>query len=115
MHWQSSEAGDEERPSAYRRQGRAQIVPLLPEAERPAARIPAHHFCRTLAKIDPQRFTVALPKRGWRGRILLDYLRAPRRTTAVLPYSVRERTPAACGGVEHCGQHACESTPMDPR
>ena len=73
------------------------VVPLIPQAEWPQVRSFAHSFCSALAQLQPDRFTVALPKKERRGRIFLDYLRNQRTATAILPYSARARpgTPVA--------------------
>ena len=68
------------------------VVPLLPEAQWDEVREFAKAFCAALAEADPKRFTVALPKKGRRGRIFLDFLRNQRTATAILPYSARART-----------------------
>lgn len=67
------------------------VVPLVPEAEWPEVRAFAKFFCSTLAKADPSRFTVALPKAERQGRIFLDFLRNQRTATAILPFSARAR------------------------
>jgi len=68
------------------------VVPIAPQAEWKAVRGFARAFCAALAEADPERFTIALPKKERRGRIFLDYLRNQRTATAVLPYSARART-----------------------
>jgi bifunctional non-homologous end joining protein LigD len=68
------------------------VAPLAPRAEWADVRAFAFNFCRTLAEAEPDRFTVALPKKERRGRIFLDYLRNQRTATAVLPYSLRTRS-----------------------
>ena len=67
------------------------VVPLMPEAEWDEVREFAKAFCTTLAEADPQRFTVALPKKERRGRIFLDFLRNQRTATAIMPWSPRAR------------------------
>ncbi|MCH8617240.1 non-homologous end-joining DNA ligase [Sphingomonas sp. SM33] len=67
------------------------VVPLQPVAEWDEVRGFAKAFCTTLAEADPERFTVALPKRERRGRIFLDFLRNQRTATAIMPYSARAR------------------------
>jgi len=67
------------------------VVPLQPAAEWDEVREFAKAFCITLAEADPQRFTVALPKKERRGRIFLDFLRNQRTATAIMPYSARAR------------------------
>jgi bifunctional non-homologous end joining protein LigD len=67
------------------------VVPLRPEAEWDEVREFAKAFCTTLAEADPERFTVALPKKERRGRIFLDFLRNQRTATAIMPWSVRAR------------------------
>jgi bifunctional non-homologous end joining protein LigD len=68
------------------------VVPLEPEAEWSEVREFARSFCATLAKADPARFTVALPKKERRGRIFLDFLRNQRTATAIMPWSARARS-----------------------
>lgn len=67
------------------------VVPV--RAERDWAEIEdfTKRFAAALADADPDRFTVALPKKQRQGRIFLDYLRNHRTATAVLPYSARAR------------------------
>jgi len=67
------------------------VVPLIAQAEWGTVREFAKAFCTTLAEADPERFTVALPKKDRRGRIFLDFLRNQRTATAILPYSARAR------------------------
>jgi bifunctional non-homologous end joining protein LigD len=52
----------------------------------------ASDFCTAIARTEPDRFTVALPKPQRRGRIFLDFLRNQRTATAIMPYSARART-----------------------
>ena len=68
------------------------VVPLAPRAEWDEVREFAKVFSAALAESDPQRFTVALPKKERRGRIFLDFLRNQRTATAIMPYSARART-----------------------
>jgi len=68
------------------------VVPLAPEVEWAGVREFAKLFCTALAKADPARFTVALPKAKRSGRIFLDFLRNQRTATAILPYSARARS-----------------------
>ena len=67
------------------------VVPLAPEVEWAGVREFAKLFCTALAKADPARFTVALPKAKRSGRIFLDFLRNQRTATAIMPYSARAR------------------------
>ena len=67
------------------------VVPLQAAAEWDEVREFAKAFCITIAEADPQRFTVALPKKERRGRIFLDFLRNQRTATAIMPYSARAR------------------------
>ena len=67
------------------------VVPLAPRAEWDEVREFAKVFSAALAESDPQRFTVALPKKKRRGRIFLDFLRNQRTATAIMPYSARAR------------------------
>ena len=68
------------------------VVPLDPESEWDQVREFAKAFCTTLAEADPERFTIALPKKERRGRIFLDFLRNQRTATAIMPYSARARS-----------------------
>jgi protein TonB len=82
------------------------VAPLLPEADWDAVRAFAKAFCTALAEADPQRFTIALPKKQRRGRIFLDFLRNQRTATAIMPYSARAQagmpvaTPVTWGELE---------------
>ena len=67
------------------------VVPLAPRAEWEEVREFAKVFSAALAESDPQRFTVALPKKKRRGRIFFDFLRNQRTATAIMPYSARAR------------------------
>jgi bifunctional non-homologous end joining protein LigD len=67
------------------------VVPIVPDARWDSVRSFAKSFSTALAKADPQRFTVALPKKERRGRVFLDFLRNQRTATAIMPYSVRAR------------------------
>jgi len=67
------------------------VVPLAPVAKWDEVRNFARQLCSALAANDPQRFTVALPKKERRGRIFLDFLRNQRTATAIMPYSARAR------------------------
>jgi bifunctional non-homologous end joining protein LigD len=70
------------------------VVPIAPEAEWEAVREFAQSVCAVLARAEPERFTIALPKAERRGRIFLDYLRNQRTATAILPWSLRARVGA---------------------
>jgi len=67
------------------------ISPLTPQAEWPEVKDFARRLALVAAKIDPARFTAALPKAQRKGRIFVDYLRNQRGATAVMPYAVRAR------------------------
>ncbi len=67
------------------------VVPLVPQAEWPAAKSFCDRFARALAQADPERFTANIKKASRTGRIFIDYLRNQRGATAVLPYVVRAR------------------------
>src|SRR5215210_5055635 len=67
------------------------VVPIMPEAGWAEVREFAKSLCTALAKADPERFTVALPKTARAGRIFLDFLRNQRTATAIMPYSARAR------------------------
>jgi len=70
------------------------VVPLIASADWAEVRLFARTLCTALARAEPERFTVALPKREREGRIFLDYLRNQRTATAILPYSLRARVGA---------------------
>jgi bifunctional non-homologous end joining protein LigD len=70
------------------------VVPIAPDAEWEAVRSFAREVCAVLARAEPERFTIGLPKKERRGRIFLDYLRNQRSATAVLPWSLRARAGA---------------------
>lgn len=67
------------------------VVPLVPQAEWPAAKSFSERFARALAQAEPERFTANLKKASRTGRIFIDYLRNQRGSTAVLPYVARAR------------------------
>jgi bifunctional non-homologous end joining protein LigD len=67
------------------------IAPLVPDAEWPDVKDFAHRLARSVAQMDPENFTAALPKAQRKGRIFVDYLRNQRGATAVMPYSARAR------------------------
>jgi len=67
------------------------VVPLEPVANWEEVRQFAKAFCTALAEAEPERFTIALPKKERRGRIFLDFLRNQRTATAIMPYSARAR------------------------
>ena len=67
------------------------VAPIRPEAAWDEVREFTKQFATALAKADPERFTVALPKKERRGKIFLDFLRNQRTATAILPYSARAR------------------------
>nr|WP_315379442.1 DNA ligase D [uncultured Sphingomonas sp.] len=70
------------------------VVPLVPQAEWPAAKSFCERFARALAQAEPERFTANLKKANRVGRIFIDYLRNQRGATAVLPYVARARANA---------------------
>src|SRR5215210_2310955 len=67
------------------------VVPVAPSAGWDEVREFAKSFCTALASADPERFTIALPKKARQGRIFLDFLRNQRTATAIMPYSARAR------------------------
>lgn len=74
------------------------VVPLAPAAKWGEVRDFAKRLCTALATNEPERFTIALPKKDRRGRIFLDFLRNQRTATAIMPYSARARPGMPVGG-----------------
>lgn len=57
----------------------------------PQAKAFAHDVCLQMARDDPEKFLVKMPKKLRDGKIFLDYLRNDRMATAVAPLSPRAR------------------------
>jgi bifunctional non-homologous end joining protein LigD len=77
------------------------VVPLKPRAKWPAVKDFAHRFAVALATAEPDRFTANLAKASRKGRMFLDYLRNQRGSTAILPYSARDRDGAPVAAPIH--------------
>ena len=67
------------------------VVPLAPAADWDAVKGFAERFARTIADLEPERFTATMSKAKRKGRIFIDWLRNQRGSTAILPYSARAR------------------------
>jgi bifunctional non-homologous end joining protein LigD len=70
------------------------VVPFAPEGGWEEVRAFARRLCEALAELEPNRFTISLPKAQRKGRIFLDYLRNQRTATAIMPWSLRARAGA---------------------
>jgi bifunctional non-homologous end joining protein LigD len=71
------------------------IAPLQPKAEWPAVKAFTKGIADAMAADSPDRFVSTITKSKRRGKILVDYLRNQRGTTAVAAYSTRARPGAA--------------------
>ncbi len=67
------------------------VLPFEPEGDWEVVRAFARRVCEALAELEPERFTISLPKAQRRGRIFLDFLRNQRTATAIMPWSLRAR------------------------
>jgi bifunctional non-homologous end joining protein LigD len=67
------------------------VVPLTPERDWDACLAFARGVSEFIARQDPTRYTTAFPKKGRERKILLDYLRNHRGSTAVAAFSTRAR------------------------
>jgi bifunctional non-homologous end joining protein LigD len=70
------------------------VVPFAPEGNWDQVRGFARRLCEALAELEPERFTISLPKAQRKGRIFLDFLRNQRTATAIMPWSLRARAGA---------------------
>ena len=68
------------------------VIPIVPEGDWAQVREFTRRLCAALAEVQPDLYTVSLPKAERRGRIFLDYLRNQRTATAILPWSLRARS-----------------------
>ncbi len=71
------------------------VAPLEPKAGWPAVKEFTKAIADAMAADSPERFVATITKSKRRGRILVDYLRNQRGSTAVAPYSTRARAGAA--------------------
>lgn len=71
------------------------VSPLKPKAEWPAVKAFTKAIADAMAADSPDRFVSNITKSKRRGKILVDYLRNQRGTTAVAAYSTRARPGAA--------------------
>jgi bifunctional non-homologous end joining protein LigD len=67
------------------------VVPLVRRAEWDDVRDFSQAVARVLARAAPERYTLDVSKKKRKGRILLDYLRNARGSTAIEAYSTRAR------------------------
>ncbi|MCM5551673.1 DNA ligase D [Pleomorphomonas sp. NRK KF1] len=71
------------------------VAPLKPSAEWPEVKAFTKSLAEAMAADSPDRFVATISKSKRRGKILVDYLRNQRGSTAVAPYSTRARPGAA--------------------
>ncbi|NTJ66547.1 DNA ligase D, partial [Agrobacterium rhizogenes] len=71
------------------------VCPLVAEAEWPAVKAFTKDIADAMAADAPDRYVSTITKSKRRGKILIDYLRNQRGSTAVAPYSTRARPGAA--------------------
>ncbi len=71
------------------------VCPLVAEAEWPAVKAFTKGIADAMAADSPDRYVSTITKSKRHGRILVDYLRNQRGSTAVAPYSTRARPGAA--------------------
>ncbi len=70
------------------------VVPLKPRADWDAVKNFSYDFARAMEQTAPDRSTSVLSKKARKGRILVDYLRNGRGSTAVAPWSSRGKPKA---------------------
>ncbi len=71
------------------------VAPLKPQAEWPEVKAFTKSVADAMAADDPARYVSTITKSKRHGKILIDYLRNARGSTAVSPYSTRAREGAA--------------------
>ncbi|MCX5493327.1 DNA ligase D [Kaistia dalseonensis] len=71
------------------------VAPLTPKADWPAIKAFTKGLASAMAADSPERFVATISKAKRGGKILIDYLRNQRGSTAVAPYSTRARPGAA--------------------
>jgi bifunctional non-homologous end joining protein LigD len=71
------------------------VAPLIPQAEWDLVRTFAKGIADAMTADSPDRFVATVTKSRRKGKILVDYLRNGRGSTAVAPYSTRARPGAA--------------------
>jgi bifunctional non-homologous end joining protein LigD len=71
------------------------VVPIAPGAGWDAAKAFTRSVAEAMARDAPDRYVATIAKRARRGRILVDYLRNDRGSTAVAAYSTRSSPVAA--------------------
>jgi bifunctional non-homologous end joining protein LigD len=70
------------------------VVPLVPERSWDDCFVFSRGLATAIAARHPERYTVAVPKAGREGKILIDYLRNNRGNTSVAAFSTRARARA---------------------
>ena len=71
------------------------VAPLKPKAAWPAVKAFTKNIADAMASDSPERFVATITKSKRRGKILVDYLRNGRGSTAVAAYSTRARAGAS--------------------
>ena len=71
------------------------VAPIKPKAAWPAAKALTKGIADAMAADSPARYVATIAKAKRSGKILIDYLRNQRGSTAVAPYSTRARAGAA--------------------
>jgi bifunctional non-homologous end joining protein LigD len=67
------------------------VCPVTPKYEWPEVKAFCRAIAETLASRHPERYTANIRKASRKGRIFVDYLRNDRTSTAICPYSTRNK------------------------